>query len=193
MISVPRLERLTIQIDSPVKMDLVRISSCNRDFTTEKVGNTGGWFSETKTTFKYDYMPTAVESEGFCPLYIQIFDQDLLTAWGMVSFQTTEKLRAKVSCNGETYASAGLDSCYSMFGFEQGLSFEQDVKYAYRGPCEISKKSSKELRVRTNSLGFCTVTAYDGKDFFRFVLLGYDEILVRGKANPIRTDFGGGL
>lgn len=192
MISVQRAEPTKIQIDSPVKMDLVRISSCSRDFTTEKVGNAGWWLSQSGRQLILNFSPSVVEREGYCPLYIQIFDDKLLTAWGFVAFRTTEKLEAQVSCNGLDYPATGLDSCQSMLGFEQGLSFKSPIKYTTRGPCEVRRLDEKTLRVRTNALGFCRLTAYDGKDFFKFVLLGYDEILVRGRANPIKTDYGGG-
>ncbi len=189
MISIPRSEPTRIQIDSPVKMDLVRISSCNRDMTTEKVGYTGTWLDDSRKRFVYEYQPTAVESEQFCPLYIQVFDDKLLTAWGFVGFRTTEKLKAVVSCNGAEYQADGVDSCQSLYGFEQGLSFEVPVKYATSGPCDVRRKDDKTLRVRTSAEGFCLLTAYDGKDFFKFILLGYSSILVRGRANPI--EYGG--
>ncbi len=192
LMSIARSVPTKIQVDSPVKMDLLRISTCNRDVTVEKVGNRGGWWSESGTQYIYDYIPTAVESEGFCPMYIQVFDGNLLTSWSMVSFKTTEKLKADVSCNGENYPSVGIDSCQSMYGFEQGLAFAAPIKYTSRGPCAVRKLDEQTLRIRTTGPGFCGVTVYDGKDFFKFILLGYDEILVRGKAQPIKTDFGGG-
>lgn len=193
MITVERTEPTKIQIDSPVKMDLVRISSCSRDFTTEKVGQRDWWFSQSGKQMVFEFSPSVKEREGFCPVYIQIFDDKLLTAWGFVGFKTTEKLKAKVSCNGLDYPADGVDLCYSMQGFEQGLYFDTPIKYTTRGPCNVKRVDEKTLSVSTQGLGFCRLTAMDEKqNFFKFVLLGYDEILVRGRATPVKTDYGGG-
>lgn len=194
MISIPRTDPVTIQVDSPVRMDLVRISSCNRDKTLENVGQKTSWFgwSESGKQLTFDFSPNEVEREGFCPVYIQIFDKDLLTAWGLVAFRTDEKMKATVSCNGLDYGATGLDACQSMQGFEQGLRFEKPIKFVPKGPCDVKRIDDKTLRVRTTAPGFCTVTAFDGADYFVFILLGYDEILVRGSANPIKTGFSGG-
>lgn len=177
MISIPRSEPTKILVESPVKMDLIRISSCNRDKTYEKIGQS--------MAFTYDYDPTDVEKEGMCPIYLQIFDERLLTSWGLIAFKTTEKLHATVSCDGDQYDAEGLDSCQSMVGFEQGLDFKVPIKYTTRGPCQVIRLNEKSLRVRTSDLGFCQLTAYDQKDFFKFILLGYDEVLVRGKKRSI--------
>lgn len=191
LISVQRTDPTRIQIDSPVKMDLVRISTCNRDYTVEEVGKSGwGWWSESGRRYAFPFAPNEVEREGFCPIYIQVFDKDLLTAWGFVGFRTDEKLKSVVSCNGLEYEAHGLDACQSMYGFEQGLKFTAPVKFVAKGGnCEVRRLSDRVLRVRTTSPGFCTISVYDGKDDFTFVLLGYDEILVRGRANPIKTDY----
>lgn len=194
MISIPRTDPVRLQIDSPVKMDLVRISSCNRDETLEEVGkSTRWWWSESGKRLTYDFSPSVVEREGFCPVYIQIFDKDLLTAWGLVSFKTDENLKASVSCNGHDYQAIGLDSCQSMHGFEQGLGFEKPVKFVPKGACEVRRLDESTLRIRSTQPGFCTITVYDGADYFVFVVLGYEEILVRGSAKTIKTGFGGGL
>lgn len=182
MISIPRSAPTEIRIDSPVKLDLVRISSCNRDVVFEKIGNTGGWFSQTGTSFIYKYHPNEVEAEGLCPIYVQIFDASLLTAWGFIAFKNTEKLKAHVDCDGDSYESTGMDSCQSMRGFEQGLRFDVPIKYTTRGPCQVVRRDDKTLRVSTTGSGFCALTAYDGKEFFKFTLLGYESILVRGKS-----------
>lgn len=198
MVSVPRSEDpVRIQIDSPVKMDLVRISSCNRDWPVEKIKKAGTWWNEVGTQLIFDYKPNDVEEEKFCPLYIQVFDDKLLTSWGFVGFVTSEQLKALVSCNGLEYHTTGLDSCQSLQGFEQGLQFQVPVKYVSRGPCQVSKKDEYNLRVRTTAPGFCMVTVCeaekcttDPKSRFRFVLLGYDEVLLRGR-EPLKSDFGG--
>lgn len=198
LVSVPRSEDpVKIQIDSPVKMDLVRISSCNRDWPAEKVKKPGTWWNEIGTQLIFEYKPNDVEEERFCPLYIQVFDEKVLTAWGMVSFVTTEKLKARVSCNGSEYHTTGVDNCQSLYGFEQGLQFQVPVKYATRGPCAVTKKDEYNLRVRATAPGFCLVTVCDvatcatkPEEGFRFVLLGYDEILLRGR-EPLKSDFGG--
>lgn len=167
-----------IQIISKAKLDLLMISSCHRNFTIERVD--ANWFGGSKKKYLYDYIPTTIESEEFCPLYIQAFDRSGITAWGYIAFSSSEKLTGKLICNGNTSSNV-VSVCASRAGFEQGLHFDKPIeKFVGSELCEITKLNEGDFRLRTKS-GFCYATFYDGKDFHRLVLLGYDEALIRGE------------
>lgn len=176
--AVTALGKKDIQIISKARLDLLMISSCHRNFTIEKVDH--DWFGGSGKTYTYHYEPTEIESEGFCPLYIQAFDIKGITAWGYLAFRTTEKLPAKTQCNGTDWSFAGVSVCATRAGFEQGISFSKPVRYVAGDKCEVKKKDDKSFRLRAHE-GFCYITFTDGTDYHRVVLLGYTEALIRGE------------
>jgi len=173
----------TITIRSKAKLDLLTISSCHREFTQERVDYKSGWFGlggSSATKFVYTFKPSDIERESFCPLYIQAFQVSGLAAWGYVAFRTNENLPAKTECNGVVWNRfAGISVCQSRSGFEQRITFDRPVKFTSNSLCRIDARSDRDFRVRAGK-GFCLATFTDGKDTHRLVLLGYDEILVRG-------------
>lgn len=167
-----------INIVSKAKLDLLMISSCHRNFTKERVDP--DWYGGSGKTYTYRYSPTEIESEGFCPLYIQAFDKSGVTAWGYLALRKEERLPAKTQCNGTNWSFKGISVCASRAGFEQGIAFERPVKYTSNELCTITPKSDRTFRLRTQK-GFCYATFTDGIEIHRLVLLGYDEALIRGE------------
>lgn len=167
-----------IAIVSKAKLDLLMISSCHRNFTIENVDP--GWFGGASKQYVYNYTPTPIEREGFCPLYIQAFDRSGVTAWGYMAFRSDEKLLATLECNGKTLSMVGVSVCASKAGFEQGLEFKESVTFAQGPDCDIVKKSETSFRVRSKK-GFCLATFSNGTDIHRLVLLGYNQALIRGE------------
>lgn len=173
-----------ITIKSKARMDLLLISSCHREFSEEKVDWESSWFGlggKSARKYTYNFVPTEIEKESFCPIYIQAFARNGIAAWGFVAFRTTENLPAKTECNGRVVQYAGISVCQSRKGFEQGISFDRPVRAIGDELCKIKAVSDREFRVRTTAMGFCKATFTDGKDRHRLVLLGYDEVLVRGE------------
>lgn len=173
----------SISIRSKARLDLLAISSCHREFTEERVDYKEGWFGiggASAKSYVYEFAPTNIEKEAYCPLYIQAFDKNGVAAWGYVAFRTIENLPARTECNGVGWRFSGISVCQTRAGFEQAISFDRAVKIASNELCKIEAKSDREFRVRSGK-GFCLATFTDGVERHRLVLLGYDEILIRGE------------
>src|SRR5260221_298860 len=77
-----------IDIVSQAALDLLRTTTCHRDFSIEKVDSV--WFCGSCKHYVYHYEPTETEKASVCPMYIQAFSKDSVTDWGYLAFRTTE-------------------------------------------------------------------------------------------------------
>lgn len=175
--AVTALGEKDISIVSQAALNLLRITTCHRDFSVEKVDK--GWFGGASKTFTYHYKPTLEESQGVCPMYIQAVSKDLVTDWGYLYFRTDETLPAQMDCNGTSWSFSGTSVCQTKAGLDQAIRFDHAVKYEADAACKITAVSDKEFKIR-GSLGFCYAEFSDGKAWHRMILLGYDTVLVRG-------------
>lgn len=165
-----------ITIVSQAALDLLRITSCHRDFTIEKVDE--GWFGGSGHQYVYHYDPTEKEIKSVCPLYIEAYSKDLITDWGYVVFRTDETLPASMDCNGTKWKFSGVSVCQTKSGLDQILRFDVPVKFEADPACKITQSNEKEFIIR-GELGFCYAEFSDGKIWHRLILLGYDQVLVR--------------
>lgn len=164
---------------SKARLDLLTISSCHRHVTFEKIDK--NWFGGVGKKFTYTYSPTSRELEGLCPLYIQAFDRNGVTAWGYIAFRSKENLPTKTDCNGTTWSFSGFTVCQSKAGFIQVERFAEPIKYVEADPsCKLKQISETEFELRPE-LGFCHVTYSNGTEFHRSTFLGYDSAFVRGE------------
>lgn len=166
-----------ISIVSEAALDLLRITTCHRDFTVEKVDS--GWFGGSGKTYTYHYEPTETEKASVCPMYIQAFSKDSVTDWGYLAFRTDETLPASMDCNGTNWKFAGISVCQTKAGLDQVIRFDRDVKFTADLICQITQSSPREYIIR-GGLGFCFAEFSDGKVWHRLILLGYDSVLIRG-------------
>lgn len=166
-----------IQLISQAALDLLRITTCHRDFSVEKVDK--GWFGGSGHLYTYEYHPTDVEKSKVCPMYIQAFSKDRVTDWGFIAFRTDETIPAEMQCNGWWWKSDGISVCQTKAGLDQKIKFDRDVLYEAEPSCSITAKSKREFVVR-GSMGFCYAEFSDGKEWHRLILLGYDSVLIRG-------------
>lgn len=176
-------ESKSIRLKSRARFDLLTITSPHREFTKEKIDFDDVWFGlggKSAREYTYEYSPLPIEKELFSPLYIQAFEKNGIAAWGYIAFRSTENLPAMTQCNGKRLFFPGISVCQTRSGFEQGIDFDRDVTlFTSNDKCKIEKKSARSFRLR-GALGFCLATFQDQKgDKHRFVLLSYDEILVR--------------
>jgi hypothetical protein len=180
----------SIKLKSKARFDLLRISSCHREMTQEKVDWKEAWFGmggESAQAYTYQYEPLPVEQEKFCPLYFEAYEKrngsldGVVAAWGYLAFRTNEFLPAKTECNGTRWTFKGISVCQTRAGLEQTIAFEKPItKYFSNELCEIRDIDEKSFRVRGGK-GFCQATFTDGVSRHRLVLLGYDEVLIRGE------------
>lgn len=169
-------DSIQIRFQSPVAMDRVEISTCERHIVMKEV-NRDGWFGGSGKTLDYTYVPDASEKEGLCPLYIQTFSKDLITSWAIVFFRSSHNLPARMACNGSSIPFAGISACSTKSGLEQRITFTVPVIFESEGPCLIKPVDKMTYKVRTTEIGFCKALFTDGKDKHALILHGYDTVL----------------
>lgn len=180
----------TISLQSKARFDLLRITSCHRSKVEEKVDWQSGWFGlggKAAKAYTYTYVPLPIEQEAYCPLYIEAYEKregaldGVIAAWGYVAFRTGESLPAITECNGTRWKFAGISVCQTKAGLEQAISFDRPItRLVANDLCKITQKDDRTFRVRSGN-GFCYATFTDGKEKHSLVLLGYEEVLVRGE------------
>lgn len=178
--AVTALGSKSIQVNSPAAMDALTISSCSRAFKVEKVDE--GWFGGSGHAFTYQYNPTPIESDGFCPLYIRVFDSSGTTDWGYVAFRTDQKnLPAWVDCGEQHIQWAGISVCAVQSGMREQITFSKPVNYQADSLCKVEPKDNKTFVVSTTAVGFCYVSFSDGQNFHDLILLGWDQDHLRSQ------------
>lgn len=167
-----------ISIVSQAALDLLRITTCHRDFTVEKVDQ--GWFGGSGKKYTYHFQPTEKEMNSVCPMYIQAISKESVTDWGYLAFRTDEKMQATMDCNGTQTRNWGISVCQTKSGLDQIIRFDQPVKFAAEPECHVTQTTPQEFVVRGTD-GFCLAEFTDGKIWHRLILLGYQSVLIRGQ------------
>lgn len=171
-------EAKQIKFVSKAKLDALYISTCNRLDAYEKADK--NWYGGVGKEFKYDFIPTNLEVEDNCPIYIQAVDKSGTTAWGYVAFRGNEMLPALVECNGKQYQSVGVTVCQTQQGLEQAITFNNSVSFIADELCEVKKLTHTRYLVVSKG-GFCNVAFSDGSSTHTMTVLGYKEIFFRGE------------
>lgn len=170
----------TLRLQSKAALDLLQISSCHRTFTTENVD--ADWFGGVGHAYDYIYTPTSLESQGFCPIYIQAFDKTGTTSWGFVAFHTNESLAFTFQCNGKTRDLPGMGICQAQINQIQQITFPVKVSLVYSSECVVEDQQDGQNFIISSTGGFCLITARSKDDrtkFARIMLLGYKNMHVR--------------
>lgn len=179
---VARASQYEIEIEAPGDLDLVTISTCHREISSEDAG--GGWFKSDKKG-KIKYWPMAqVESEGGCPLRISALEKDNgANSWGFIDFKDPQmSLHGQIICNGQNILEDGVAVCQAHEGLIQEANFDEPVKYSPVAACDFQMKTTDEKHFKwVMPKGEC-VLLLKGKEsgkMFRLMTLGYQEILPR--------------
>jgi len=167
---------IDLVIHAPITLNRVEISTCSRH---EVIRNTAsGWFDKVSSDMRYRYVPTKAESAGSCPLFVQVFNDHVQKAWGMVNFRTDQDLPAHMDCNGRGISFAGVSACGTKAGLEEQLTFAKRVEFEAQPSCKITTSDNMVFNVRNSAVGFCKATFSDGAKFHDLILHGYDEVTV---------------
>jgi hypothetical protein len=172
---VPPASKYEIDIEFDARAELVKLRTCHREVTEEKEG-----FWKRKE-HKFLLQPTSpMETSGFCPIEIGVFDLDGANSWGLVEI-ANESLPAKVYCNGETKTYRGVSLCQSMVGLIQRVKFNSHVSYT--GAVDCPKLDNRGDNVFEYVMGaeMCVYVFYDHvlKQYHRHTATGYDYVLLR--------------
>lgn len=119
-------EKYVIRVRPSQKPDTVILNTCHREIS----------MGRNDRDFTYEYVPTQVEREGFCPLELSVFSQKLWYQGGLVvTKEGGWSLPASLLCNGQTSASEGVSACQSKSGLIQQIVFPVPVNAGVSGKC----------------------------------------------------------
>jgi hypothetical protein len=170
--SAPKKNAYHIEIVTPQKPNLVKVTSCHQ----EKI------FIRPGKTIEFDYVPNPDIEAGDLPCQVEIsaLDDEGKNQWGLIDFQLpSEDLKSKVYCNGEIFDTVGSSVCQSRYGLIQSIEFENEVtSYSPQECNKIDSERGKKFYL-TITEGSCFYLFSDKKGgLFRLVTFGYNEALL---------------
>ncbi|MBE9526421.1 MAG: hypothetical protein IME94_05540 [Proteobacteria bacterium] len=159
------------------RAELIKITTCHREIVIE-----ANRIFRSKKKFNWRYVPTSLELDGVCPVFIGAYDTKGQHSWAYVDFRLpTEKLKAHVDCSGLSLDYVGLSVCQARKGLTQRISFESKVIH------DVSTGCSELIDVGNNSFeisverGLCHYVFSDvkSKQVHRLTVYGYEDVLLR--------------
>jgi len=185
---VPYASAYKMEFKTPGDIDLLKITTCHRQHSTEDVRKGSGIFRmfKSKRKYEYDYYPNGpMEQTGGCPLFIEAYESGVKGrhSSGLIAFEDPGyKLKFTVKCNGRNIAVNGVSICESWNGLEQAFQFSKPVRWeASEEKCNLPKSSDDMLFEYPMPNRDCYYVFTDGEDFGRVHTVGYEQIAIRGK------------
>jgi hypothetical protein len=182
-----------IQVQSPVHIDRVEVSTCSRHDVCQVKGGylacdlsrftvDTGWFGSAGKYMTYRFIPDEREKRDSCSnLTIEIYDKNALAAWGYVFLRTSPEIYfpASFTCNATDWKFSGVSVCSAKAGTLQEIRLPA-------APAHIRADDSCGLKKITDTkyefqpaVGWCRASFELNKKFHDVVLSGYDEVLIR--------------
>lgn len=161
-----------LEISTPQKPSLVKITSCHQERVFVKPGK----------ELSYEYKPyTEIEANDLpCIVEISVLSEEGKNQWGILDFQLdSERLPARVACNGDTANAKGSYVCQSREGLIQEIEFSEDVYAQFPEGCnKITHENGSRFFYQTTE-GMCFyIFSNKNGDLFRLVTYGYNEIIL---------------
>lgn len=122
---VPVSKQYTVHVQSHSDVDLMKITTCHRDWSDQDHPIQDGWF-KPKRQFSFVFSPTdGIENYGTCLLRIGAFNKEGHSQdYAVIDFLTPESvLPAFNKCNGDAYQVGGVSICQSQAGLDEELDF----------------------------------------------------------------------
>lgn len=180
---VPRSAKYSFDIKARGKLDLFTFTTCHREQTKEKAGQSG-WFSDKKRR-KLIYEPVPLESNRFaCPVQLGGYERIKgRHSWAFVDFEHPSlTLPALISCNGSHYNTRGVSTCQAKTGLIMQIVFSEKVIWPEKNTCvKLESKDSKtfQFKVPRGQCSFRFVTQKGEEKWHRLTTIGYQKILIR--------------
>lgn len=183
VVVIPRAPSYSFEIEARGKLDLFTLQSCSRELIIDAPKSDGIFGKKTKIAFTIQ--PDDMENGPACPFELAGYSKETgKHSWALVDFETpTEKLPAKLNCNGAKYASGGVSACQSRAGLIQRIEFAEDVLASPDKDCEIplTNKRVFEFPLRAGYCVYAFVAAKDMSKVHRLTTIGYEDIILRGE------------
>lgn len=159
------------------RAELIKITTCHRETVIE-----ANRIFHSKKEFDWRYVPTALELDGVCPLFIGAYDTKGQHSWAYVDFRLpTEKLKAHVNCSGLSLDYVGLSVCQARKGLMQRISFKSKVIHNVSDGCSrLDDLGNNSFEISTER-GLCHYVFSDvkSKQVHRLTVYGYEDVLLR--------------
>jgi len=184
--TLPYAESYDLTIQNDGKLNFFAMTTCHRENTTE---NPDKGIFRKDGKIKVTYTPT-VEKGRACALYIAAYNRQGKHGWAAVFFENPRfQLKAKIECNGETYASNGVGVCQTRRKLITRIQFEDVVVplKPVNGPAERSSdcpvldtKDNKlfEFLMPTRECVYGFVDKATRK-VNQFNTIGYEQLIIR--------------
>lgn len=178
LLVVPRAEKYRVFGESSGKLDLLTLTSCHREHSSENEG----------LDFEYDYKPNpGIEDSDACPIKIEGNEKKKgRHSWGFIDFEGPDAiLPATVQCNGSTSKANGVSACQSRADLIQVIEFDQEVRVWPDKGCELNGKPGEqrgkrfEFKIRRGECVYAFLEAAGQGRWHRLTTLGYEAILIR--------------
>lgn len=158
---------------------LISISNCHRDMAIKP---STGLFKKGDKEIELLFVPTSIEQNEHCPLFIGAFDKDGRHSFGAIFFRNQdETITSKLECNGVTSTNLGLSVCQSKANSVVRIAFaETNLEVAGEENCPEMEKTAPNVFEYNSSVGECLYTfSNDGKKFHKHVSFGYNKFALR--------------
>ncbi len=182
----PKKNSYRIAVTSQADMDMLQITSCQRDVTVENAIRSG-WF-KPRRSYIFDYVPTAVEKEPGCILKLAGLEKvNGRHSWAYIDFQDEKHtLQASLACNGaKEYRSEGVSICQSLQGLYQLIWFQAPVILSSKvlDRCKIPQSVDGGLHWKFKMQNReCVYTFMEMKPPYkrhRLMTIGYEDVPIR--------------
>lgn len=183
---VAAADKYDIHVESQIRLDRIEVETCARQDVCQNDKHCppsfeveSGWWGNPGKRMVYHFIPSAIEAEGSCPIFIKVFDKAALAAWGFLAVRKDETLSGLFVCNGQSVLYPGHSVCQTKAGLIQRLSFEIPIEdFEVDRQCGLKKIDEKNFELRPE-LGLCTGKFYADKRWHGIDIIAYDEVLIR--------------
>lgn len=181
---VPFASSYDVKIISPVNVDMLTITTCNRDVAIQGAISVG-WFA-ANGGYDYQYNPDPVENHGSCLLKLGAYNKAKgQNAWGIVDFETPDATLPAINiCNGAIEHDNGVSICQARDGLKEEIVFQAPVMVDTKALPAQCVPTTKDNLVwdYTMPLGECVVAFMEKIPPYaihRHDEVGYNEVLIR--------------
>lgn len=127
---IPLAKSYVLHVKSDVDVDLMKITTCHRDWDDQDHPIQDDWF-KPKRQFTFEFTQAdGIENLGTCLLRIGAYNKSgNPQAWATLDFQTPEStLPAFQKCNGAQGNTGGVSVCQSLVGLDEEIDFDMPVE-----------------------------------------------------------------
>ena len=178
-IAVPNIsDKYEIEINSPFKLDLLKIETCHRELSIE-----GAYYKKrilkNKKVYKFSFKPIEIEQD--CIIEISALSKKNTHSFAFIALNSGfYNIEAKNFCNGNEINSLGVSACQSKEGLVQLIKFKEPVIVNSNCPMDKIGHNKFQYEIQKNHC----VYLFTSKDMLKRRLhklhtFGYEKIILR--------------